>query len=168
MTSSPQPIRRLKWVLLLLLSGVAIVVFATTYARPPRPETMAKIWIGFDSDELVFTRLDLRTNFTGFCARVSPADTSLHEYGVEGYRVSNWTFKGWNMALKLTPATTNAEPIYMRGDYDGFSLHLEVGGTTNNWKRSLVLRPEARIENANAETRSTIQWLEQRPGLTSQ
>ena len=47
-------------------------------AIPPTVKELTGIWIGFDNDELTFTRLDLRSDLTGYCARVSPADTILH------------------------------------------------------------------------------------------
>jgi hypothetical protein len=147
---------------ILLLAAAVAVVLATTYARPPKPEEIAKVWIGFDSDELVFTRLDLRRNSVGSCARVSPADTVLHEYGVHGYRITNWSLDGWNMKFSLSSMTTNAEPIYLHGRYNGFSLRLEVGGTTNNWKRDLVLYRESRIDAANLESRKMIEALERK------
>ena len=120
------------------------------------------MWIGFEQDELDFVRLDLRPDFTGYCARVSPADTSLHEYGVEAYRVRHWRLEDWKLIISLTSMTTNAEPIYLRGDYSGFSFALEMGGTTNQWKRKLVLHRESRIDGANQETRDKIRELEKR------
>jgi hypothetical protein len=123
---------------------------------------MVGVWIGFEQDELEFVRLDLRSDFTGYCALVSPADTVLHDYGVHAYRVTHWTLEGWRPTIDLTPITTNAEPIYLRGSYNGFSLRLEIGDTTNDWKRSLVLYRESRIDGANQETRDKIRDLEKR------
>jgi hypothetical protein len=48
-------------------------------AIPPSAKDLVGVGIGFDSDQLTFTRLDLRTDLTGYCARVSPADTILHD-----------------------------------------------------------------------------------------
>jgi hypothetical protein len=110
----------------------------------------------------MFTRLDLRPDFAGYCARVSPADTSLHEYGADGYRVTKWTTEEWKFILSLTPATTNAEPIYLEGFCYRPSLELEVGGTNGQWKRKLVLYRESRIDGANRETRDLIRELEKR------
>jgi hypothetical protein len=129
-------------------------------ATPPKPEALAGVWIGFDSDELEFTRLDLRPDFTGYCARVSPADTTLHEYGVDGYRVTRWTIEGWRFIISLTPAATNAEPIYLRGHCYLTSLDLEVGGVNGQWKRKMVLYRESRIDGTNQETRDKIRELE--------
>jgi hypothetical protein len=120
------------------------------------------VWIGFEQDELEFVRLDLRPDFTGYCACVSPADTTLHDYGVEAYWVRHWTLDGGKLIVSLTPITTNAEPIYLRGYYSGFSFDLEIGGTTNQWKRKLVLCRESRIDGANQETRDKIRELEKR------
>jgi hypothetical protein len=66
-------------------------------ATPPSAKDLVGIWIGFDSDQLTFTRLDLRADSTGFCARVSPADTILHDQGVHVYRVTKWSVNGWNI-----------------------------------------------------------------------
>jgi hypothetical protein len=106
--------------------------------------------------------MDLRPDFTGYCARVSPADTILHDYGVEAYRVMHWTLEDWKLIISLMPITTNAESIYLRGEYSGFSFDLEMGGTTNQWKRKLVLCRESRIDGANQETRDKIRELEKR------
>jgi hypothetical protein len=147
--------------LLFVLGGCALPTPAIVdKARPPKPESLAGVWIGFDSDELVFTRLDLRPDFTGYCARVFPADTSLHDHGVDGYRVTKWTVEEWKFIINLTPASTNAEPIYLRGFCYWPSLDLEVGGTNGQWKRKLVLRQESRIDGANQETREEIKELE--------
>ena len=144
----------------LLFAACAAPVISVCRATPPKPEDLTGVWIGFDSDELQFTRLDLRPDFTGYCARVSPADTTLHEYGVDGYRVTKWTIEGWRFIISLTPATTNAEPIYLRGDCYLPSLDLEVGGVNGQWKRKLVLYRESRINGANQETRDKIRELE--------
>ena|ERR1051326_4910311 len=91
--------RRRLWSVGLLCFGLIIIALATTRARLPKPETLIGVWLGFDEDELNFTRLDLRPDFTGFCARVSPADTILHEYGVEAYRVTKWNTDGWKLVI---------------------------------------------------------------------
>jgi hypothetical protein len=51
-------------------------------ATPPSAKDLVGIWIGFDSDQLTFTRLDLRLDSTGFCARVSvPPENSEQPKG---------------------------------------------------------------------------------------
>jgi hypothetical protein len=144
-----------------LLAGCAAPV-CVLKATPPKPQELVGVWVGFDSDELMFTRLDLRSDFTGYCARVSPADTSLHEYGVDGYRITKWTTDDWNFIISLSPSTTNAEPIYLRGHCYWPSLELEVGGTNGQWNRKLVLCRESRIDGANQETREMIREMEKR------
>jgi hypothetical protein len=148
-------------ILLSLLAGCAsypVCVWEDTR----KPVEFAGVWIGFEQDELDFVRLDLRPDFTGYCALVSPADTTLHDYGVEAYRVRHWTLNGGKLIVSLAPITTNAEPIYLRGSYSGFSFDLEMGGKGRQWKRSLVLYRESRIDGANQETRDKIQELEKR------
>lgn len=39
---------------------------------PPTAKDLVGVWVGFDSDLLTFTRLDLRADSTGFCASVPP------------------------------------------------------------------------------------------------
>ncbi len=156
---------RIRW--LTLAVGLPVVLFtfiALAYkpARPPKPEQLVGVWIGFDEDQLNFTRLDLRADATGFCVRVSPADTSLHDYGVEGYRVAKWTMDNWKFNTTLTPATTNAEPVFLRGRYSIGSLRLEIGGSNGRWKRELLLFRESRLDGANQETKQKIKELEGR------
>lgn len=154
-------------VCLVLLLGCVLPTSLTCdgcKARPPKPEELVGVWIGFDEDELDFCRLDLRADTTGYCARVSPADTVLNEYGVEAYRVTHWTADDWKFIVSLTPLTTNAEPIYLRGHCYRPSLSLEVGGANGKWKRKLALYRESRIDGANRETRSKIRELEKQRG----
>ena len=131
-------------------------------AMPPKMDNLTGVWIGFDESELDFCRLELRPDATGYFATVSPADTSLHDYGVQAYRVTHWTVEEWKFTVSLSPATTNAEPIYLRGRCDYTSLDLEIGGTTIQWKRKIVLYPESRIDGANQETRDKIAELQKR------
>jgi hypothetical protein len=131
-------------------------------AHPPKPEDLTGVWIGFDDDELFFSRLDLRSDLTGYLARVSPADTILHDYGVFAYRVTKWTVDDWNFNINLTPATPKAESIQVRGRYNGFSLRLEISGTNGLWKRNAILNREVRENSANKEARERIRELEKR------
>ncbi len=146
---------------IVLLSG-ALTAHAKK-AIPPKPEDLIGVWIGFDDDELVFLRLDLRSDFTGYLASVSPSDTILHDYGVYAYRVTKWTVDDWNFNISLAAATANAYSIQVRGRYNGFSLRLELSGTDGLWKRNVILYREVREEAANKETRVKIQELEKRP-----
>ena len=152
--------RWLTWSAGVLVALFAFIALAYKPADPPTPEQLVGVWIGFDDDDLTFTRLDLRPNSTGYCARVSPADTSLHEYGVEGYRVKKWGMDKWKFSTTLAPATTNAEPIFLRGAYGIGSLRLEVGGSNGQWKRDLLLFRESRLDGANQETKAKIKELE--------
>ncbi|SPE55744.1 hypothetical protein SBV1_230024 [Verrucomicrobia bacterium] len=109
--------------------------------------------MGYASD-YDFYRLDLRSDFTGYCAHVSPPTSSLHEYGVEAYRITHWDLKGWELTFTLVPADTKAEGIYLKGRAESFDvLRLEVGGTTNDWSRKLVLYSEEQTRVSNEERR---------------
>src|SRR6266581_995685 len=127
-------------------------------AKPPSAKDLVRIWIGFDSDELTFTRLDLRGDSTGFCARVSPADTILHDQGVQVYRITKWGVNGWNIEIHVSPIS-NAFPIgYVKGRIGLASLRLTIGGPENGgWKDEPFLHPESRILISNQETRDKIE-----------
>ena len=126
-------------------------------ATPPTAKDLVGVWIGFDQDELTFTRLELHTDSTGYCARVHPADTILHHFGVELYRVNRWSIEGWNLTFDLTPISSNAEPVYLKGQAGGIAiLRLEIGGVKTKWKQSLTLDPESRIGVSNEETKRAI------------
>jgi hypothetical protein len=131
-------------------------------ARPPKSENLTGIWIGFDEGEGNFYRLDLRPDATGFFASVSPSGSSLHEYGVQAYRVTHWSANDWKFVINILPATPNAEPIYLRGDCGWTSLDLEVGGKNGEWKRKMTLSPESRMDSANKEIKAKIVELEKR------
>src|SRR2546427_10919479 len=62
---------------ILIVTQTGTVVAANKKATPPTAKDLVGIWIGFDSDQLTFTRLDLRADSTGYCARVSPARTQF-------------------------------------------------------------------------------------------
>ena len=130
---------------------------AAKKATPPTAKELVGVWIGFDQDELTFTRLDLGADSTGYCARVSPADTILHDYGVQVYRVNKWSISGWSLTIDLTPVSSNAESVYLKGQAELASLKLEIGGAKHKWKRELLLSPESRIEVSNQETKLAIE-----------
>jgi hypothetical protein len=83
-------------------------------AKPPTVKELIGIWIGFDDDQLTFTRLDLRADSTGFCARVSPADTILHHQGVHVYRVTKWSANGWNIEIHMSPESNATAVGYVK------------------------------------------------------
>jgi hypothetical protein len=149
-----------------LLTTIVLVGAASTScaknATPPKPEDLIGVWVGFDDDELRFSRLDLRSDFTGYLARVSPSDTILHDIGVSVYRVTNWKVEGWNVSISLNAMTSNAESMQMRCRYNGSSLRLKISGTNGFWERNVILNREERETAANRETREKIQELESR------
>ena len=130
-------------------------------ATPPTAKDLVGVWIGFDSDELTFNRLDLRADSTGFCARVSPADTILHDQGVHVYRVTKWSVNGWNIEMHMSPVS-NAFPVgYVKGRIGLASLKLTIGGPENRgWKEEPFLHPESRVTISNQQTRDGIEGVE--------
>jgi hypothetical protein len=125
-------------------------------AIPPKPEELVGVWIGSweDGD---FTRLELRSDTTGDCAFVAPAQSVAHEYGVQVYRVTRWTVNGWNFIITLTPAEARLEKVYLKGEVGVFALELEVGGVDRKWKQKLVLHKESQIQESNLETKRKIE-----------
>jgi hypothetical protein len=142
-------------------SGVA----ANKKATPPTAKDLVGVWIGFDSDQLTFTRLDLRVDSTGFCARVSPADTILHDQGVHVYRITKWSVNGWNIEIQMSPLSNATGVGYVKGRIGLASLRLTIGGPGNGgWKEEPFLYPESRIMISNQETRDRIEEAEKNSG----
>jgi hypothetical protein len=132
-------------------------------ATPPTAKDLVGVWMGFDSDQLTFTRLDLRADLTGFCARVSPADTSLHAQGVHVYRVTKWAVNGWSLELHMTPISNATAIGYVKGRIDLGSLRLTIGGPENGgWKEETLLESESRTMASNREARAAIEGVEKR------
>jgi hypothetical protein len=130
-------------------------------ATPPTAKDLVGVWIGFDTDELTFTRLDLRADSTGFCARVSPADTILHEPGVHVYRITKWDVNGWNIEIHMSPLSNATGVGYVKGRIGLASLELTIGGPENHgWKQEPFLHPESRIMICNQEARDRIEATE--------
>lgn len=132
-------------------------------ATPPTAKDLVGVWVGFDSDELTFTRLDLRADSTGYCARVSPADTILHHQGVHIYRITSWSVRGWNIEIHMSPLS-NAFPVgYVKGRIEWTSLRLTIGGPENGgWKEEPFLHPESRLMISNQETKDGIENAEKK------
>jgi hypothetical protein len=128
---------------------------------PPTAKDLVGVWIGFDNDQLTFTRLDLRGDSTGFCARVSPADTILHDQGVHVYRITKWTVNGWDMEVQMSPVSNATAVGYVKGRVGLASLRLTIGGPENGgWKEEPFLQPESRIIISNQEGREGIEKAE--------
>src|SRR5262245_17787913 len=117
-------------------------------ARPPKPEELIGSWIGFWEDG-EFTRLDLREDFTGYCAFVAAAESVSHDSGVDVYRVTRWTLQRWKFVVTLNPIDTRNGSVYLKGQVGVYNLELEVGGTDGKWKQKVVLHKEARIQASN-------------------
>jgi hypothetical protein len=143
-----------------LILLTAIIALADRPARPPKPAGLVGTWIGFDEDGLEFTRLDLRPDFTGYCARVSPSYSSLHDYGVQVYRVTHWTTDGWKFSIDLSTIDAIDTPLFIKGRIEMEALKLEVSAGTNGWTRKLELQKESWIDEANQETKKKIMEVE--------
>jgi len=130
---------------------------------PPAAKELVGVWIGFDKDELTFNRLDLRADSTGFLARVSPADTILHQQGVHVYRIRKWSVNGWTIEVQMVPESNAFAVGYVRGRIDLGSMRLTIGGPEHGgWKEEPFLQPESRISIPNQETKSRIEEIEEK------
>lgn len=150
-------IRRIVCVILfsVLAGGISA---ADKKAIPPNAKELVGVWIGFDYDELTFTRLELRPDSTGFLARVAPADTILHDNGVHAYRVTSWGINGWAITIQTAPAANASSIGYINGRIGLASLRLTIGGPENRgWKEQLLLFPETRLSVSNQETKRKIE-----------
>ena len=133
-------------------------VAATKKAAPPTAKELVGVWVGFDNDRLTFTRLDLRSASTGFCARVSPTDTMLHPQGVHVYRILKWTVNGWNIEIQMSPLSNATNVGYVKGRIGLASLRLTIGGPeSGGWKEEPFLYPEGRLLTSNQETKDKIE-----------
>ena len=144
-----------------LLGASLPATVSTKEVTPPKPEELVGSWIGFWQDQ-EFTRLDLRADFTGYCAYVAPADSITHQDGVHVYRVTRWVLDGRKFNVALTPVNSSDESIYLKGRVAYLSLKLEIGGANGKWKEQVVLHKESRIEASNLETKTKIEEVEKR------
>jgi hypothetical protein len=151
---------------------------AKSIIRPSNAKDLVGIYIGYTESNLEFYRLDLRDDFTGYCATVSAPDISLHNYGVHAYRITSWKTKGWELVLDIEPLkervfskeidhityrnlSEKAEPIYMKGRVrSGKLLDLEVGEVNSDWHQRLLLLSENRLKIPSEETKIRIEELE--------
>jgi len=131
------------------------------YAQLLKTLCLVGVWIGFWQDE-EFTRLDLRPDFTGYCAHVAPPDSIVHQSAVHVYRVTRWTVDGWQINVDLTPIDSRDESIYLKGRMHFLSLQLDIGGASRKWHEQVVLRKEALIQSSNQETKDKIEEIEKR------
>jgi len=121
---------------------------------------MAGIYVGY-SDYDDFYRIDLRPDFTGYFAEVAPPRSVIHKYGTSTYRITHWSLEGFNLVVSVVPADSKTEGIRLKGTVGAFDvLRLEASGTTNRWKRKLVLYSEDQTRISSEETRDAIKRVE--------
>lgn len=151
------------FVLLVLLSVLpgchsptsrTIPLLSQKKASPPTVDRVIGVWLGYTEDELQFYRLDLRPDFTGYCASVYLPDTSLPD-GVRLYRIERWELKERQVTFRLSAVDAWAEVITLKGAATGHLMNLEVGGV--GWRRKLLLRPEANVTTPYRETKERVE-----------
>ncbi len=152
------------FVLLVLLSVLpgchsptsrTIPIASQKKANPPTVEDVVGVWLGYTEDELQFYRLDLRPDFTGYCASAYLPDTTLHDDGVRLSRIERWELKERQLTFRLSTVDAGAEVITLKGTATGHLMNLEVGGV--GWKRKLLLRPEANVTTPYRETKERVE-----------
>ena len=127
---------------------------ATKRSIPPTEKDLIGVWIGFEEGQLTFTRLDLRANSIGYCARISAGSDA------EVYRIRNWSIRGWDLQIDVIPLSPNVESIYLKGLGGRAYLQLRIGAVGGRWQRKLVLSPELDIEAANQHAKQAIGYAE--------
>jgi len=128
--------------------GVAVVLAvlfitdadASKRVRRPTMEDLATVWVGGSPSSLEFLRLDLGVQGTGLLTvQYLPTEPA------RAYRVTNTVLAEYRVNFRVAPAETAAEAIYLRGTAIPGQLMLEIGGTTNKWKRQVELEPISRL-----------------------
>jgi hypothetical protein len=61
------------------------------------------------------------------------------------YEVTRTALEKYHVDFQLRPVDQLAEPIYMRGQAVATQMKLEVGGTSLEWSRSIVLDPRSAV-----------------------
>jgi hypothetical protein len=144
---------------------------ANKVAVPPPAKALIGVWIGFNSSNLTFTRLDLRADSTGFCALVSPASSVPRDKRVSIFRVEKWSVNGGNIEIQMSPLSNGAKVDYVRGyvnlsairlTMSFFSIRLSERGPKKprTWKEQFLLHSGSEIMSANHETKDEIAKLE--------
>lgn len=128
----------LSMVLMVLLAGTA--AGACEVVPPPRLAYLAKIWVGGEPGGGVFLGLRLAADGTG-----AMAIQYLPQQPAKAYKIAKTTLDGYNVLLEVVPAEADAEAIYLRGTAISARMELEIGGTTLDWKRSILLEPREKV-----------------------
>lgn len=109
---------------------------ASKPVKVPTLKDLATVWVGGSEFNAEYLRLDLTESGTGLLTiqylRGNPA---------RAYDVTGTTLQKYRVTFELRPAEPDAEPIYLRGEAIPGRLELEVGGTSGEWKRPVVLAP---------------------------
>lgn len=123
-------------------------------AKPPTVDRVIGVWLGYTEDELQFYRLDLRSDFTGYCASMYLPDTIL-PHDVCLYRIEKWELKEGRLTFRVSAVDTEAEVITLKGETTGHLMNLEVAGV--GWRRKLLLRPEANVTIPFRDTKQRVE-----------
>ncbi|HXJ88592.1 MAG TPA: hypothetical protein VMS18_17360 [Candidatus Binatia bacterium] len=126
-------------------------VSATKKSIPPTEKDLIGVWIGWEEGQLAFTRVDLRANSMGYCARIFAGTDP------EVYQIRRWSMDGWNLKIDLTPISPKIESIYLVGLGGRGYLQLKVSAVGGKWHRKLVLLPESDVETAQQNAKQAIE-----------
>jgi len=146
----------------LVLGLIVIFLFtnfveATKKSIPPTEKDLVGVWIGYEEGQMTFTRLDLRNDSTGYCARISAGS-----HVVDIHRIRKWSLRGWDLSVDMTPMSPNVARLYLKGWGGRAYLQVKIGTLEGNkiegkWNRTLVLSPESEVERCNQETKRAIE-----------
>jgi hypothetical protein len=135
-----------RWMLWLMRRGRLPIIFGVVLAlsgfahankrvRLPTMDDLATTWVGATAFG-EYLRLELDKTGTGVLAI-----QYLRDKPARGYRIRQTTLAKYRVVFQVEAAEVSAEPVFLRGDAYPGALELELGGTSVDWKRKVVLEP---------------------------
>jgi hypothetical protein len=127
--------RKLTLALIVAILAPPSGLSAETRVRPATLAELATVWVGSQpGGAFEYFRLEVNAEGTGLLTVLW-----LSSEPPQAYRVAATRLDGYAVTFDLLPVDAKAEPIYLRGRATARRLELEVGGTTPEWRRKILL-----------------------------
>jgi hypothetical protein len=136
-------------ILILMISAYSTV--ADKRVPPPDKTDLIGAWIGFDQDRVIFARIELDTDGTGFFSTTFAKDSPAYLYAVR-----KWSMDTNELHVSLSPVDKEAEQIYARGVASANLIVLEIGGVNARWKSKITLYGEEDYTEKSARVKDRI------------
>lgn len=121
---------------------------------PPERKSFIGVWHGFDQDHLMFGRLELKEDGTGWFAL-----SQLPKSAPDAYQVKQWSLEGSKLGITLKPVGPDAETITLTNALNGISsLGLEVHGQ-NGWNSKMSLFNEKSFQGRAGKAKKSLDAL---------